>query len=851
MTTPFLEYELQDGFVHNWLVVGPVETAVTLTSDSGLGESERKLRIVQAYQREREQAGAGTGLVGEPVDRGAVTIDGEELRWSYVRCLDDHFVDLSTFRHNWTYLRAWAYTRLSLFDPAEVTFVLTTNGPADVWINGEHVHRHEHFHHQHAESVAFQASLQADDNEILVRFEEVAARECPYVMALALQGDFEAEDIEVKIPSATERTVRHQMFEQVFEQSSIEDVANYRGKVLNLHWSDDLQANFRYQYSIQGPGDRINVDGKVEAAPGIVIDIGHGFRIWQGPYRAVIRPIPEEYYEYDIRYQWDMPFYILDNEYSEVPYGTLEERGQEALEYAVTQKGDLYAEIAKLKLGKWADVDQDVVLSTIESINHREDCSDFYLVGLLGAVARFGSEDGFPDALKSVVKDCALGFKYWLDEPGVDAMAYATENHSILFHTCEILAGQLYPDDVFTNVGESGRWHREKGERLAKAWLEQRAGGGFWEWDSNCYFDEDVLGLSHLAGLAEAEDVGELAAVVMDKLLFTLALNSYKGVFGSTHGRTYAQMIKTGKLEPTSGIGRLLWGTGIYNQHLRGLVSLVCSEYTFPLMIGLIANDSSAEMWDRERHVISDAGDEVNKVTYKTPDYMLASAQDYHPGQKGYQQHIWQATLGPDAVIFVNHPPCVSEDGAHRPNFWAGNYVLPRVAQWKETLVALYDLPEDDWLGFTHAHFPVYAFDEYVVRGDWAFARKGDGYVALGASQGLSLVRRGPAAYRELRSPGRQNVWVCRMGRAAVDGDFDAFQDSVLGLTFDVEGLNVRLETLRGEMLSFGWQGPLLRDGQEEPITGFKHYENPYCTAELGAEIMDIQLGEYVMRLQF
>ena len=28
MTTPYLEYPLQDGYVHNWLVAGPVETPI-------------------------------------------------------------------------------------------------------------------------------------------------------------------------------------------------------------------------------------------------------------------------------------------------------------------------------------------------------------------------------------------------------------------------------------------------------------------------------------------------------------------------------------------------------------------------------------------------------------------------------------------------------------------------------------------------------------------------------------------------------------------------------------------------------------------------------------------------------
>ena len=126
------------------------------------------------------------------------------------------------------------------------------------------------------------------------------------------------------------------------------------------------------------------------------------------------------------------------------------------------------------------------------------------------------------------------------------------------------------------------------------------------------------------------------------------------------------------------------------------------------------------------------AGDwEVNKVTYKTPDYMLCSAQDYHPGEKGVQQHIWQATLGPDAVVFVTHPPCLSEENSHRPGFWHGNVVLPRVAQWKDVLIAVHKLPEDDWLGFTHAYFPAWAFDEHVLR-DAAGARRAMGLCTQG-----------------------------------------------------------------------------------------------------------------------
>jgi len=61
----------------------------------------------------------------------------------------------------------------------------------------------------------------------------------------------------------------------------------------------------------------------------------------------------------------------------------------------------------------------------------------------------------------------------------------------------------------------------------------------------------------------------------------------------------------------------------------------------------------------------------------------------------------------------------------------------------------------------------------------------------------------------------------------------------------------VHCGTLRGETLAFGWQGPLSRDGREQPITAFKHYENPYCVVELPATQMEIRYGDQLMRLDF
>jgi hypothetical protein len=230
---------------------------------------------------------------------------------------------------------------------------------------------------------------------------------------------------------------------------------------------------------------------------------------------------------------------------------------------------------------------------------------------------------------------------------------------------------------------------------------------------------------------------------------------------------------------------------------------------------------------------------------------MLSSAQDYYPGKPGSREHIWQATFGPQSLVFVTQPGNSGESEAHAPNFWLGNGSLPRVAQWKDALVALYALPEDALLGFTHAYFPTAEFDEYAVRGNTAFARKDNGYLALTASQGLELVEQGRTAFRELRSYGRNAVWVCQMGRAGTDGDFAAFQEKVLAQEMSLDGLHAEFQTLRGERLSFGWEGPLLVNGEEQPLKGFKHFENPYTIAELPCGQMEIRTEEYLLRLNF
>jgi hypothetical protein len=166
-------------------------------------------------------------------------------------------------------------------------------------------------------------------------------------------------------------------------------------------------------------------------------------------------------------------------------------------------------------------------------------------------------------------------------------------------------------------------------------------------------------------------------------------------------------------------------------------------------------------------------------------------------------------------------------------------------------LVAHYHLPEDDWMGFTHAYFPEHAFDEIAVRSNWIFGRAGSGYIGITASIPIVLTREGPDAHREIKAPGRRTIWLCQMGREAQDGAFSEFQERVLADAPDVFEDTLTWTTPRGATIESAWRHPLLVNGDVPEAAPNVHIATPYCRADLGAAHTDIIFGDTLLRLDF
>ncbi|WP_371802425.1 hypothetical protein [Candidatus Lokiarchaeum ossiferum] len=578
--------------------------------------------------------------------------------------------------------------------------------------------------------------------------------------------------------------------------------------------------------------------------------------------------------------------------------------------------------------------------SALSYIDSRFDCSDFVLLGIMRLCYQFSKNPLVtPDLLKNA-KKTILSFKYWPDEPGTDSMCYWTENHHIMFASNEYLAGQLYPNEFFSNSKMTGEEKMVKARKRILKWFELRFYTGFNEWLSNIYYDEDMTALLNLIDFCEDEEIVRKAKIIMDLMLFDMALNSYYGQFVSTHGRCYAAEKKNALVESTIDTMKLVFGMGNFaNKDNMSAVTLALSEkYTPPEVIMDIAQDiSRAEMenrqrvsinirearrwginykdvdnglillsfesyvhpktinvmvkmldrfrwWDNEffqefkpfKHVLQigryfgltkalahmfkkdltrNTREENNIYTYRTPDYMLSSSQDYRKGYGGDQQHIWQASLGPEAVCFTTHPGGYGNTSPE--GYWLGSGYLPRVAQVKNVLIAVYKIPRmggillSKNLRFTHAWFPKSKFDEVIEKNGWVCARYQNGFLALFSQNTYQWQVEGEEKDKDLIVDGRQNIWIIELGRKDQYQSFSNFVDSVTTSKLIFGKLSVQYTSPSQGLLEFGWKGDLKQNGQNVSLKNYPRYENPYSHTSFGAKKVHIEHSEQHLDLEF
>ncbi|HEX2576079.1 MAG TPA: hypothetical protein VHK88_07000 [Aquihabitans sp.] len=301
---------------------------------------------------------------------------------------------------------------------------------------------------------------------------------------------------------------------------------------------------------------------------------------------------------------------------------------------------------------------------------------------------------------------------------------------------------------------------------------------------------------------------------------------------------------------------------------------------------------------------------QVDTYTWRTPGVMLSTAQDWRPGQRGEQDHIWQATFDPDALVFTQHPrdDVPSEDDPNaNEGYWTGDGAIPRSAQHENVSISVY-APQygaeagvgegaysSSYGNLTHAFFPTEHFDEVVEQDGWVLARKGDGFIALFSAR--------PATWREyadgeftrglterfdlVAEGGPDNVWITEVANASdYEGDdpFQAFVEAVTASKPQVTGAgyqcpacadsspvdllpkdpsigaNVRWVSPSQGEITFGWTPkdtaqplpPLVVDGEEQELhPPTLRWDAPYASAEFDTGVYRAELDGATMEIDF
>ncbi len=505
--------------------------------------------------------------------------------------------------------------------------------------------------------------------------------------------------------------------------------------------------------------------------------------------------------------------------------------------------------LARHALDPHAKLADDDLAPALRMIESRSDCADFEALALVHLWQRLG-DDVWTTDQRERARRALLGFKYWIDQPGLDAMCYFTENHQFVWHTAETLVGELFPDEMFTNTGRTGREHAEHGSGLAREWMRRKLSGGFSEFDSNAYLAIDSLALVSWIEFAGDYRMRRLAEALLDKALLTLACNSWHGIHGAAHGRSYVPTLRSSRFEETAPIMWTLWGAGALNSAvLPATVLATADRYRIPDLIGAIAATPPQE-WDgrqvyrgqyRPEHDLLSRPYGSDLRVWRTPDAMLSSVQDYRSGLPGLQEHIWGATLGPEVQIFATHPAADSTSSSARPNAWAGQRILPRAHQHRDSVLVLHRIPDDDPVGSTHVWFPTPHLDEWTERGPWLAGRVGAGYVAVATAGGLRPCTTGDEAYQAWLPRGAGLGYVVTVGRAATDGSFAEFVAALNDPEFESDCVHWR--TRDGRRLSLRWPGAFTVNdaAPAEPIQGPPHLDNPAVRLPFGADSLEAE----------
>ena len=458
--------------------------------------------------------------------------------------------------------------------------------------------------------------------------------------------------------------------------------------------------------------------------------------------------------------------------------------------------------LARKAVGEESPRDHQLMEDMLRLIEERVDCADFLVCGLI----RYLRNYAVPEETSARIRQVLTHWRYWMDQDGFDGMCFWSENHCLMFYTSAMLAGEMYPEDIFPLAGMTGRELSLRGRQKVLDWLEDVETWGFEEFHSTVYMCVTFAALINVIDYA-APEISRRASDLTDRMLRMLADHTFGGGIIAPQGRVYRSVLypfRAGAMalmnlaDPEQpydyGEGWLgFYATSSYRfpaylkERMRKPVSLNYTSGNARIILEkqedwcLTSVQSPRETFDRWVNGIRQEGaDPSSHAFVKSYNECFHGTTCFQPGVYGYQQHLWYAALDGAAAVFINHPGSASEGGDMRPGYWHGNGVFPALKQEGCRLGLIYRIPEEYPFHYVHLYCPECRFDEVRRSGSWILLRKGQGFIGLWANVPFEPWT-GMNNHCEQRLWGSEIACFCLCAGREI-GNMDAFEAQVLSL---------------------------------------------------------------------
>ncbi|WP_261805871.1 hypothetical protein [Lapidilactobacillus luobeiensis] len=664
-------------------------------------------------------------------------------------------------------------------------FLLETCGRVCVWVNGQRVIDFHPYTRNHLASKIIDLPLNQGENNVVVYMDDLAERDVTFAFQLTLldsidltigtEVDYEEERLQTSIDF-----LKGLYFERdLYTEGQVAiccDSTEYSSVMIEFEHSyfqdnklgGDI-ADFNRQNRVLSVIDKKITLGDVsEFDVSGSTDIYIGIEMPNKSYlfkKLVVGIYDKQRFTFDVNKSLPVrKKYVLDV----FSHLTLLDMNSALAEFALN--------------GDFSDSAWSKLMPAIQMIKDKRDCADFMFAPLLAFTIKY--YDKVPKRFLEQIKQLALRFRYWIDEPGNDVMWYFSENHSLLFHCCQYFAGRLFATDKFSVSKRYGSEQEKIGRERLLDWFAQFNKFGFSEWNSSTYLPIDLIGFfSIYISSKNDEEVYKLAQNALDFTFKIMAINHHGNMLSSTYGRIYEHDLKGMRLGEISSLLQIAWGRGQFNYASRAATLFCLSDYQPPEQLTKYLLSDTSKFAIYANYLQGE--NRVETYLYKTSRYSLASAVDYNAFNPGHQQHMMNISLGTDGTqLWLNNPGELAHSGENRPSYWAGNSVCPRIYQYKNLSLIKYNL-EKTSIKFVHLYVPFWLLNEIVAKDNWLFVRKNESYLGIYFSKGFNIVKNGDTRNREVVSQGSNQDIVVKCSSVDENFTFGQFIDCYSAQSFN------------------------------------------------------------------